>query len=71
MTENTEIKKAVCMDCGLEYSKMGLDLVLPRAQWLEINPNEGGILCANCIVKRCENVKGACCVHGIIEVFAK
>ncbi len=40
-----------CNDCGLAYSKMGLDLVLPDQQWAVICP-EGGVLCPNCISKR-------------------
>ena len=38
-----------CMDCGVENS---IDIVLTREQWLKINPKDGGILCANCIVRR-------------------
>jgi hypothetical protein len=41
-----------CRDCGLPYSDFGVDLVLPDQQWKEIFPEEGGVLCANCISKR-------------------
>lgn len=42
-----------CPDCGQEYADiMALDLALPRSQWLSINPDEGGVLCANCILRR-------------------
>lgn len=41
-----------CMDCGLSYYKFGLDSVLPHDQWKLINPNNEGLLCANCIVMR-------------------
>ena len=67
--ENTDV--LFCMDCGLPYEIFGMDAVMPRAQWLEINPDDGGLLCANCMVKRASNVKGATCIHFIIEVFSK
>ena len=44
-----------CLDCGMEYKDMGLDLVIPDQQWKTICP-EGGILCANCICKRAEKL---------------
>jgi hypothetical protein len=46
-----------CQDCGILYSDMGLDLVLPDQQWKIICP-EGGILCANCICKRASKLGG-------------
>ena len=46
-----------CIDCGLSYSEMGLDLVLPDQQWRVICP-ENGILCANCICKRATKLNG-------------
>jgi len=47
------MKEPKCLDCGLEYRKMGLDLVLPDQQWIKIAPEgKGTILCANCICKR-------------------
>ncbi len=46
-------KEPKCLDCGLEYKKMGLDLVLPDQQWIKIAPEgKSIILCANCICKR-------------------
>ena len=42
---------AKCTDCGLSYSELGVDLVLPDQQWKRIAP-EDGVLCANCICKR-------------------
>ncbi len=58
-----------CLDCGIPYSKLGLDLVLPDEQWLMIHPEgEGGILCANCIVKRAEKIEGATVVLAKIEI---
>lgn len=44
------------MDCKLDYSKMGIDLVLPDQQWKVICPTNG-ILCANCICKRARKLK--------------
>lgn len=42
-----------CADCGMPYSEMGVDLVLPDQVWNAIaNPSE--ILCANCICQRLE-----------------
>ncbi len=59
-----------CLDCGLPYEELGLDLVLPDEQWLLIHP-EGlhGILCANCIVKRTEKLKGATVVFASINIY--
>jgi hypothetical protein len=42
-----------CMDCALDYEHdFPLDVVLTKEQWLLIHPADGGVLCANCIVKR-------------------
>ena len=51
-----------CADCGMPYSEMGVDLVLPDQQWKVISPtgDEGAILCANCICKRARKVGGTC-----------
>lgn len=57
----------VCRDCGIEYSKLGLDLVLPDQQWNKICP-EDGILCANCICKRAEQFGGTCLLTWIDNV---
>lgn len=59
---------AACLDCGLPYEDFPLDLLLPRAQWLEIHPDDGGLLCAQCMVKRASKVPGATCVHAVIEI---
>lgn len=48
-----------------------LDLVLPRWQWLEIHPDDGGILCANCIVRRASKLTGAVSVHAVIGIASK
>ena len=58
-----------CLDCGTPYSELGLDLVLPDEQWLMIHPEGmGGILCASCIVKRAEKLKGATVVLAEIDI---
>ena len=44
-----------CYDCGLAYSDARFaDFVLPDDLWARISPSgdEGGLLCANCIVGR-------------------
>lgn len=40
-----------CADCHLPDDEMPSDTVLTGRQWEMICP-EGGVLCANCIVKR-------------------
>lgn len=62
------VAKAVCLDCGLPYADFPLDVILPRPQWLEIHPDESGLLCASCIVKRAAKVPGVTCVHAILEI---
>ena len=55
-----------CLDCGTDYDKMGLDLVLPNQQW-EILCPENGILCANCIAKRADKLEGASVILAWID----
>lgn len=57
-----------CLDCGLPYSEFQLDLLLPRAQWLEIHPAEHGLLCAQCMVRRASRLPGASVIHAVIEI---
>lgn len=60
---------AACMDCGLPYERFPLDVLLPRAQWLRIHPDEGGLLCAACIVQRVKDrIPGATVIHAVAEV---
>jgi len=66
--EAPPVKKAACLDCGKPYSKFPLDVILPRSQWLEIHPADGGLLCAGCIVKRASKVPGCTVVHAILEI---
>src|SRR5688572_18140783 len=59
---------AVCLDCGMPYSEFPLDVLLPRPQWLEIHPDENGLLCAACIVRRCARIPGVTACHLIVEI---
>jgi hypothetical protein len=50
-----------CMGCGTV--DMPLDTVLTGKQWRMIRPEEGGVLCAACIVRRASrlpHVIGVC-----------
>lgn len=61
------LASAKCLDCGLLYDElMALDLVLPRVQWLELHPDDGGVLCANCIIRRASKLPGALSVSAVI-----
>lgn len=65
--EHNWVEQARCLDCGMPYNNvMKLDLVLPRVQWLEVHPGDGGVLCANCIVKRASKMPGALSVSATI-----
>lgn len=57
-----------CLDCDIPYSEFPMDVVLPRGQWLLINPADSGVLCANCIVARASKILKATVCHLIIEV---
>lgn len=57
-----------CLDCRLPYELFPLDVILPRPQWLDIHPDENGLLCAACIVKRASRVPGVTCVRAILEI---
>jgi hypothetical protein len=59
---------AVCLDCGKPYSEFPIDVILPRPQWLTIHPDDGGLLCAACIVTRAAKVPGVTCAHMILEI---
>lgn len=45
------IPDVLCLDCGRPYPH-GLDVVLTKKQWRMINPDDGGVLCASCMVNR-------------------
>jgi hypothetical protein len=57
---------AACLDCGLDYSEFAMDVLLPRSQWLDIHPDEHGLLCARCIVKRAAKMPGAISLQAVI-----
>lgn len=53
-----------CMDCRMPYAIFPLDSTLPHDEWALIHDSEGGLLCANCMVKRIkERVPGAVAVR--------
>ncbi len=56
-----------CMDCVVRYGDFPLDTTLPDAQWKQINPTEGGVLCASCLVSRASKLPGAVAVRAQIE----
>ena len=62
---------AKCLDCGKPYADFGLDLLLPRSQWLAIHPDDHGLLCAGCILARASKIPGTTGVHGVIEIKAR
>ena len=53
------------MDCGIEDAEM-VGMIIPRSQWLAIHPDDGGILCANCMVARAKKLPNEICITGII-----
>lgn len=56
-----------CLDCGCDYAAtMALSLLIPRDQWLLIHPEDGGVLCANCMLRRAEKLPGAINITGRI-----
>lgn len=58
-----------CEDCGLAYSDFGLDTTVPNLQWELIHPGgEGGILCANCMVKRASRLNGIIAARMVFEI---
>lgn len=67
MNENAKSVMAVCLDCKKPYEKFGLDIVLPHSQWLKINPEKDGLLCAQCIINRASKLKGIIVMHAIME----
>lgn len=41
-----------CKDCDMLYNDFGFDAVVDNKLWNSIAPAGGGILCANCIIRR-------------------
>ena len=60
-----------CMDCEKPYKDFTMDMLFPRGQWLLINPDEQGLLCAQCMVARASKVPGAVVIHAVIEFVPK
>lgn len=48
-----------CLDCGAPSGDEPLALIIPRKQWLLIHPNDGGYLCAHCMIVRASRLPGA------------
>lgn len=62
-------ERLVCSDCSMPYGGDGwLDVTLPDDQWVLIQPREngGGILCANCIVRRASRLNDVEAVRAVI-----
>lgn len=45
------------MDCGAKHGTFR-EMLLPRSQWLMINPADAGMLCANCMLQRADKLPG-------------
>ena len=59
MQENTNVDVTKCFDCGMPYGENDwIDTVLPNEQWKMMFPEHGGLLCANCIIKRASKLDG-------------
>lgn len=57
-----------CEDCGLPYDDFWLDTTIPNSQWSAIHPQgEGGVLCANCMVKRASLLPGIIAARMVFE----
>ncbi len=60
---------AKCKDCGFAYRAFGIDTTLSNEQWLMIHPEgEGGLLCANCMVKRASFLPGIIAARMTLEI---
>lgn len=59
-----------CGDCGLSYSEFAIDTTIPDLQWEAICPDSegGGLLCANCMVKRAANLDGVIAARMVFEI---
>jgi hypothetical protein len=71
-SENELVPPVACLDCGLPYADFPMDVSLPRGQWLTIHPDEHGVICAGCIVKRVRaRMVGAVVIHMVVEVSCR
>ncbi len=69
MSSGIECDKAICEDCKMPYQEFGIDTDLPVSQWLLIHPEgTGGLLCANCMVRRASRLPGIIVARMVLEV---
>ncbi|OGO11438.1 MAG: hypothetical protein A2Y53_00025 [Chloroflexi bacterium RBG_16_47_49] len=59
--------KLACEDCGLPYRDFPLDTTVSDNQWSEIHPENGGVLCASCMVKRASHLPGIIAARMVFE----
>uniref|UniRef100_A0A6H1ZHP6 Uncharacterized protein n=2 Tax=viral metagenome TaxID=1070528 RepID=A0A6H1ZHP6_9ZZZZ len=64
-----KIKMLKCEDCVLPYKDFPLDTTIPNGQWLDIHPERdgGGVLCANCMIKRASKLPGVIAARMVFE----
>lgn len=66
--EDSLVLKVKCEDCGKSYRSFPLDVVIPDDQWRAIGfQDEGGILCAACIVNRGARLSGVTVAKLVFE----
>jgi len=58
---------AECKDCGELYNNMGVNITFSDEQWKLIFPEESGLLCASCICKRVDKLKGSIAIRAEID----
>lgn len=58
-----------CLDCEKPYDDFPMDLTMTRGQWLLIHPDDNGLLCADCILRRADKIPGVLVAHLILEVY--
>ena len=63
--------KAVCLDCGRDYSEFGVDLTLPDDQWELIHPGVAGLLCATCIAQRADQLPGIIALRCRLDIVTR
>jgi hypothetical protein len=57
-----------CLDCASLSSAEPIALIVPRTQWLRIHPDDGGYLCAHCMLVRAAKLPGAVNITGVITL---
>ena len=60
---------AKCYDCGLPYSKHGLDISFSDEQWAMIcdGNKEINVLCGTCMATRCREQNTGSVIKAVIE----